>query len=72
MVGIDIDTGLSRPLEGRELLQWLAIRNANDLSISLEDEPLVGGAELSMRAAISATVGTSISQLIAVVRTYGR
>ena len=45
MVGIDIDTGLSRPLEGRELLQWLPIRKANDLSVSLEDEPLVGGAE---------------------------
>ena len=72
MVGIDIDTGLSRPLEGRELLQWLPIRKANDLSVSLEDEPLVVARSPSMRAAISATVGPSISQLIAVVRTYGR
>jgi hypothetical protein len=45
MVDVDADTGLSRPLEGCQALQWLPIRQANDLSVSLEYEPLVGGAE---------------------------
>jgi hypothetical protein len=45
MVDVDIDTGLSRPLEGGQALQWLPIRKADDLVISLEDEPIVGGAE---------------------------
>jgi hypothetical protein len=45
MVVVHIDTGLSRPLESNQTLQWLPIRKANDLSVSLEDEPLVGGAE---------------------------
>ena len=45
MVDVDIDTGLSRPLEGSQALQWLPIRKADDLIISLEDEPFVGGAE---------------------------
>jgi hypothetical protein len=42
-VDVDIDTGLSRPLEGSQALQWLPIREADDLIISLEDEPFVGG-----------------------------
>ena len=72
MVDVDIDTGLSRPLEGGQALQWLPIRKADDLVISLEDEPIVGARSPSMRAAISSTVGTSISQLIAVFWTQGR
>jgi hypothetical protein len=43
MVDVDIDTGLGRPLEGGQALQWLPIRKADDLIISLEDEPFVGG-----------------------------
>jgi hypothetical protein len=45
MVDIEIDTGLSRPLEGCQALQWPTIRKADDLIISLEYEPFVGGAE---------------------------
>ena len=66
MVDVDIDTGLSRPLESNQTLQWLPIRKANDLSVSLEDEPLVGGAEPIDARSHLTTVGTSISQLIAV------
>ena len=36
MVDVDIDTGLSRPLEGSQALQWLPIRNADDLIIPLK------------------------------------
>jgi hypothetical protein len=61
MVVVHIDTGLSRPLEGNQTLQWLPIRKADDLVTSLEYEPFVGGAEPT-----APTVGTSISQLIAV------
>jgi hypothetical protein len=32
-------------LEGGQALQWLPIREADDLIISLEDEPFLGGAE---------------------------
>jgi hypothetical protein len=32
-------------LEGGQALQWLPIRKADDLVISLEDEPIVGGAK---------------------------
>jgi hypothetical protein len=45
MVAVDIATGLSRPLESGHALQSLPIRKADDLFISLEYEPFVGGAE---------------------------
>jgi len=45
MAVVHIDTGLSRPLEGNQTLQWLPIRKADDLVTSLEDEPFVGGAK---------------------------
>jgi hypothetical protein len=45
MVDVDIDTGLGRPLEGGQALQWLPIRKADDPINSLEDEPFVGSAE---------------------------
>jgi len=45
MVVVHIDTGLSRPLEGNQTLQWLPIRKADDPIVSLEDEPFVGGAK---------------------------
>jgi len=32
-------------LEGGKALQWLPVREADDLIISLEDEPFSGGAE---------------------------
>jgi len=32
-------------LEGGQALQWLPMREADDLIISLEDEPFLGGAE---------------------------
>jgi hypothetical protein len=69
MVDVDIGTSLGRPLEGSQALQRLPIRKTDDLIIPLEDEQFVGGAGPSMRAAMSATVGTSISRLIAVVWT---
>jgi hypothetical protein len=70
---VDVDAGLSRPLEGSQPLHWLPIRKADDLIISFEDEPFVGGAEpVDARRHFSATVWTSIFQLIAVFRTYGR
>jgi hypothetical protein len=45
MVVVHIDTGLSRPLERNQTLQWLPISKADDLVTSLEYEPFVGGAE---------------------------
>jgi hypothetical protein len=42
----DVDIPVSvAPLEGGQALQWLPIREADDLIISLEDEPFLGGAE---------------------------
>jgi hypothetical protein len=38
-------TGLGRPLEGGQAPRWLPTREADDLIISLEDEPFLGGAE---------------------------
>jgi hypothetical protein len=38
-------TGLGRPSEGGQALQWLPIREADDLIISVEDEPFLGAAE---------------------------
>jgi hypothetical protein len=46
MVDVDIETGLRRPLEGSQALQRLAtLGKTDDLVISLEDEPFVGGAK---------------------------
>jgi hypothetical protein len=44
-LNVDRDTGLSGALEGDQALQRLPIRKTDDLIISLEDEPFVGGAK---------------------------
>ena len=59
-------------MEGGQALQWLPMREADDLVISLEDEPFLGDAERTDAGAISPKVGTSMSQLIAVFWTQGR
>jgi hypothetical protein len=66
MVEVDIDTSLSRRLEGSQALQWLPVRKADDLSSRSRTSHSWVARSPSMRAAISPTVGTSISQLIAV------
>jgi hypothetical protein len=43
MGAVDVDTRLSRPLEGSQPLQCLTARKADDLIISLEYEPKVSG-----------------------------
>jgi hypothetical protein len=45
MVDVDIDTGLSRPLEGTQALQRLSVGEADDLILAFQDEPFVGGAQ---------------------------
>jgi hypothetical protein len=53
-------------------LHWLPVRKADDLIISFEDEPFVGGAE-PVDARRHLSNGRDVdSQLIAVFRTYGR
>jgi hypothetical protein len=37
--------GLGRPLEGGQALQWLPIREADNLIVSLEDGRVLGGVE---------------------------
>ena len=45
MADVHIDTGLNGPLEGSQALEWLAVRESDDLLFKLEDKPFVGGAE---------------------------
>ena len=72
MVDVDIDTGLSRPLEGGQALQWLPIAKPMIWSSRSRTSQSWVARSPPMRAAISSAVGTSISQLIAVFSTYGR
>src|ERR1700757_2828154 len=45
MVEVDVDSGLNSPLEGRQTLQWLPVREADDPLIAFQDEPFVGFAQ---------------------------
>ena len=73
MAGIDVDAGLSRPLQGGQPLERLCVREA-EMTRSPPWRTSHSWVSRSpvIRAAISVTAGTSISQLIAVSSTYGR
>src|ERR1700722_1488009 len=45
MVDVDVDTGLSRPFEGSQTLQWLPVCEADDLIIAFQDQPFMGFAQ---------------------------
>ena len=59
-------------MEGRQALQGLLMREADDLIISLEDEPFLGDAERTDAGSDLTKVGTSMSQLMAVFWTQVR
>ena len=72
IIDVDIDAGLGRPLEGSQALHRLAIRKPMIRPSRSRTSHSWVARSPPVRAAISATVGTSISQLIAVFWTQGR